>query len=878
MLGIIYILNTDDYEESLKSFIKNLKKDVKLLIINKLESDEIIEDIEKYSNKNIKIINGFDKSLKQCIEIGLKKIDSEYIYIASSYIVLKRNATSKILEVIKKEHSNIYYINDKKDKTERLYYALEENEKPNKHSEYIYLDKCVLANISIYSYVFNRNKLSCIKNITDLSNGETSVQILLNATNDEEKMYAIKTTTILNQTKLFLQHDYHLKDWYTKAIKDIYMKWAKKKDLTTFQKVLIYTSIYSKINGNRNGINHEVLFDEELDEFYNAISELFKFFDEDFFQNLNDLDNTVKHSYGYKYIMLCLKEKKKKYSIHMDDKGLYSLYNNYKTYFGCDYVNINAMNYEKNKLVIDASFDYIQLYDYKKDSIRAFVNDKEVPIKKTEIYSLTKHFAKPTSKKYTFQLTIDKIEKDYKIKFVLDLDGKEYLLPMKFVKPGARLSNIYPNSYWCYKGIIVKYKNNNLIVTNNSVLKHIKNELIYYMDLILYSKGLFKFKTIFLRTLYWILKPFFAHKRIWLYFDKLYKADDNGEFAIKYSCKLKDNIHHYYILNRDSYDFPRLKKDGIPLLKFNSLRHKLMTLYAENIVATHPDILRVCGYGKNMGEAFKNIYNANIICIAHGLTMQKNAEVQNRIYDNTMFYTTSSKYEVEHLLKPAYGYSKDQVALTGMARFDVMISDDKRRILITPTWRRSVSGTSNFNSPRGYNNDFKESAYYKIYNSLINDKKLIDCAKKTGYKIIFLLHPAMSAQIDDYDKNDYVEFLQATSDISYNDILSKASLMVTDYSGVQYDFAYMHKPIIYYHHKLLPPRFEQGALNYETMGFGEICTTHEQIISLLIKYMKNNCQIEEKYEKRINDFFAFNDHNNGKRIYEAILKFSNERR
>lgn len=879
MLGIIYLLNSEEYEKSLKSFLTQLNDECKLVIINRIMSDTIDDFLKEYHKENIKLLDTENRSLKDCIELGLKNIDTNYINVTSSNVVIKENSINEILKGLEEANSGIFYVNSRKKSKNKIYYAprLGENPNTNNDNEFINLNDSIISSTSIFSYIFKREKLNCINDIIDLCDSETSIQILLQASKNEKEIYVIKNALIINPKRLFLQHDLYSKDWYTRTIEKIYIPFAKENKLSNFQQRIMYSSIFDKIYNNRNGINKEVLLGNERDEFFDAITKLFKYFDDSFFNFLDDLDYVNKQNYGYKYLMLYLKEKRKHYSIHNDEFGLYSIYNAYKTYLKSNTIKINAINYMNNILTIDAHFEYIQLYDYKKDSIRAFVNDKEIDIVKTDIYSLTKHLSKATSKKYTFKINIPIDEKEIKVEFILDLDGQRKILPVKFTKPGSRLSNTYPNSYWCYKGISVKYINDKLVIQKNNFFRHLKNELLFYKDLIVYSKSSFKFKAVFLRTLYWILKPFYSHKRIWLYFDKLYKADDNGEFAIAYSSKLNDNISHYYVLNRDSYDYPRLKKEGIPLLKFNSLRHKLMTLYAENIVATHPDIMRMCGFGKNLGKAFRGLYNANIICIAHGLTMQKNAEVQNRLYDNTMFYTTSSKYEVQHLLKPVYGYSKDQIALTGMARFDVMISNDQREILITPTWRRSISGKSSFYSPKGYNEDFKQSSYYKIYNSLINDKDLIECAKEHNYKIIFLLHPAMSAQIDDYDKNDYVEFLQATSDICYHDILSKSSLMVTDYSGVQYDFAYMHKPIIYYHHKLLPPRFEEGALKYDTMGFGEICTTHEQIVNLLIKYMKNDCKLEEKYEKRINDFFAFNDTNNGRRIYEAILKFSNER-
>ena len=37
-----------------------------------------------------------------------------------------------------------------------------------------------------------------------------------------------------------------------------------------------------------------------------------------------------------------------------------------------------------------------------------------------------------------------------------------------------------------------------------------------------------------LRALYFLTRPFFRKKRIWVSFDKLYKAGDNGEYMYQY--------------------------------------------------------------------------------------------------------------------------------------------------------------------------------------------------------------------------------------------------------------------------------------------------------------------------------------------------------
>lgn len=120
---------------------------------------------------------------------------------------------------------------------------------------------------------------------------------------------------------------------------------------------------------------------------------------------------------------------------------------------------------------------------------------------------------------------------------------------------------------------------------------------------------------------------------------------------------------------------------------------------------------------------------------------------------------------------------------------------------------------------------FKHSEYFRIYNTLLNDPRLLETAKRTGYRIMYLLHPVTSSQLPDFTDNGYVELVPAAGDMSYEKVLTEASLMVTDYSGVQFDFAYQRKPLVYYHPDTLPPHYEEGGLIYDTMGLARSAKT-----------------------------------------------------
>ena len=149
-------------------------------------------------------------------------------------------------------------------------------------------------------------------------------------------------------------------------------------------------------------------------------------------------------------------------------------------------------------------------------------------------------------------------------------------------------------------------------------------------------------------------------------------------------------------------------------------------------------------------------------------------------------------------------------------------------------------------------------------------------AKKYGYKIKFLLHPILSSQKDDFTPNSELEVIPSVGDLSYEKILTESSLMVTDYSGVQFDFAYMRKPIVYFHPEVLPPHYDDGIFFYDSMGFGEICTKSDQLVDVLCDYMRKGCNMKDMYRERADNFYVYNDHNNCERIYKEIMKYQKQ--
>lgn len=63
-----------------------------------------------------------------------------------------------------------------------------------------------------------------------------------------------------------------------------------------------------------------------------------------------------------------------------------------------------------------------------------------------------------------------------------------------------------------------------------------------------------------------------------------------------------------------------------------------------------------------------------------------------------------------------------------------------------------------------------------------------------------------------------------------------------------------------------------GYFDYERDGFGEVEYDLDSTVDRIIEYMASDCQLKEKYRKRIDNFFVFHDKNNCQRVYEKIME------
>lgn len=473
--------------------------------------------------------------------------------------------------------------------------------------------------------------------------------------------------------------------------------------------------------------------------------------------------------------------------------------------------------------------------------------------------------------------------------FTINLPLKEnikYTLYLEFennhaypIKPAwsifSKFGNKFENLYHKTKEFIILNKNNSILIKKRTIKRLFYYEIKRIKEILLFKNTplRIRLKAIFIRILYHLNS--ITKKEIWLISDKNNSAGDNGGNLFKYISQLKSsNIKPVFILNKNSSHYKEMKKYG-KIVKPLSINYYIDFLRAKNLISAYAESKVYAPFFYNDTIFYKDLIDFNYIYLQHGV-MQGQLLSYVEPEKNISLITVSTAMELNNLQNDIYKNNKQVIQLTGMARYDALgTTEIKRKIIFCPTWRNSLAGSLiGDGRTRMYLDNFSTSDYCKFYNALINNNRLLKAINEKNYEALFFIHPSFIAQADDFNGN---ETIIVSKDLAnYEKELNEAALMITDYSGVSFDFAYQYKPIIYSQFDDLYAQegahsYKKTYYDYKTQSFGPITHTVDETVDAIINALNNDCKMEDLYKKRVDEFFTYHDKNNCQRIYDAII-------
>lgn len=362
---------------------------------------------------------------------------------------------------------------------------------------------------------------------------------------------------------------------------------------------------------------------------------------------------------------------------------------------------------------------------------------------------------------------------------------------------------------------------------------------------------------------------------IWLLMDRADRADDNAEYFFKYMQSHKE-IDTYFLIDSKSEDYRRLSEIG-KVIALYSEEHYLLVLQADFIISSQCNGVVENPFWEN-AEFFRDLYHKpKLIFLQHGVIKDDMSPTLNRYNTNFCGFITSTSAEYHSILEYPYYYSEKEVWQTGLPLFNELKNEPEKVILVMPTWRMELMeqawDETKDNMVWVMKENWQDSEYFRRYYDLFHDKKVHRICERYGYRIAFKPHPLVESYASHFVDGTNVEVWK--SDKTYKDAFAQGGVLLTDYSSVAFEFAYLRKPILYYQfdqeHFFENHTYKKGFFDYKKHGMGEVEERKAKLVRRIRSYIKRDCRLKNKYQKRIESMYETLSGNTCEMIYQKII-------
>lgn len=359
------------------------------------------------------------------------------------------------------------------------------------------------------------------------------------------------------------------------------------------------------------------------------------------------------------------------------------------------------------------------------------------------------------------------------------------------------------------------------------------------------------------------------NKNIWIVSEMEHTARDNGYWFFKYMRENHTDRAVYYPIRFSSPDYEKLAPLG-NIIKHGSFRHHIFTWAAKVDISART--------GRGLPASFmchlfqvRGFYPFKSVFLQHGVTMNKAPFLEQK-RNRIDLFIAATEDEAKGIVNDL-GYLPQKVKVLGFTRFDELneFNLNSNQILLMPTWRFWLYPDLG----RITEEDrlkVKNSNYVKTYCEFLSSKKLNDFLTKNNLKLLFFPHNQMQPFLDEFKGNENI-IIASTNDYDVQKALKESAYLITDYSSISFDFAYMKKPLCYFqfdYDEFRQKHYPEGYFSYKNDGFGPIAATADELMTNIERSFKNNFIMEDEYVKRVDKTFKFRDKNNCKRTFEAI--------
>lgn len=323
--------------------------------------------------------------------------------------------------------------------------------------------------------------------------------------------------------------------------------------------------------------------------------------------------------------------------------------------------------------------------------------------------------------------------------------------------------------------------------------------------------------------------------RAWVLMDRVHNAGDSGQVLFEYLRAEHPDINAWFVLEQDAPEWAGLRKRyGSRVVAYGSLRWKLLLLNAAHVLSSHAD--QPIQAPTQITQELGVVPEWRFTFLQHGVIKDDLSNWLNPKLIDTFITSTPAEQESIVADHTSYVFTTREAVLTGLPRFDRLRElgnrvpvEDRDLILIAPTWRNWLTAPVSANSQvRNVFDGFADSEFAVNWLGLLQSSELIETARASGLTVAFLPHPNLRAALEHFElPAEVVSYTFEDNDVQ--ELFARAAVLVTDYSSMAFNAAYLDRPVVYFQfdaERVLSGEHvgSKGYYEYERDGYGPVET------------------------------------------------------
>lgn len=370
---------------------------------------------------------------------------------------------------------------------------------------------------------------------------------------------------------------------------------------------------------------------------------------------------------------------------------------------------------------------------------------------------------------------------------------------------------------------------------------------------------LFRFFLIFFDFL---IYPFIKKKNIIIAGHKSRYLIGNNEYLLDFLEN--NNVElNYYFYTKDRTVYDKLK---------NKYPNKILTPYQlRTIIKFAGAKVLIVTSGLNDFFPYPILNNRKVINLWHGAPLKTIGTYKDKKHRNSRlfakaldYYTVSSEFEGE-IIQEAFNLKKEKIFVSGILKNDYIKKDfsslakeypflkNNKVILYVPTFRDK--GMSE-----------------KSFSELFNLQELNTLLEKFDAYFLYKSH-MNSAELTAINKYERIVFASSNKFNDAQPLLYFSDIMITDYSGIYFDYLLMERPIIFYNYDMEEYNNKRGFMfDYNDNTPGVKVKTSKEVLLAIENYLNNPYLDSEKRMEIKQKFHKFEDGKACERTYNLIKK------